>query len=236
MISVDYAILIASRHWPDVAERAIVSIRRFSDAPIMLIDDASPDERSRIGYRELRLKYDLWLCRSERWLQHGLALDMGLDEAMKQGIARSPYTCAHWVITCDHDVIVNEERAFTLLLEKAADDVGAVGRMYNNAACAEFGTYVHPHWALWNADAIRRYSLSWRSFQLRRKSGKPSVFATGQFLSYQLQTIGLGAPSWVAPGTPLKLVPVNVGQAITHAQVKERGEAWHQKVRLQNDG
>jgi len=219
---VDYAILIASRHWPDVAERAVVSIRQFSDAPIVLIDDASPDEGSQTGYMHLLTKHRLFGRRSDRWLQHGLALDLALI-----------YTDRPWVITCDHDVIVNEERAFTMLLERADDDVGAVGRMYNNAACAEFGTYVHPHWALWNADAIRQYSLSWRSFQLQRKNGKPSVFATGQFLSYQLQTIGKGgAPSWVAPGTPLKLVPMNVGDAITHAQVKERGEAWHQKVRL----
>ena len=221
---IDYAILMAVRHWPDVAERAIVSIRRFSDAPIVLIDDASPDEKSKAGYRKLRIEYNrrsLLGWRSDRWLQHGLALDFALT-----------LTKAPWVITCDHDVIVNEERAFTMLLEKADDDVGAVGRMYNNAACAEFGTYIHPHWALWNAGAIRRYSLSFRSFQLRRKDGNPSVFATGQFLSYQLQTIGLGAPSWVAPGTPLKLVPVNLGKAITHAQVKERGEAWHQKVKL----
>jgi glycosyltransferase involved in cell wall biosynthesis len=218
---VDYAILIASRHWPDVAERAIVSIRQFSDAPIVLVDDASPDEKSKAGYEKLWSKYNIALGRASRWLQHGLALDLALF-----------FTGMPWVITCDHDVIVNEERALTMLLERAADDVGAVGRMYNNAACAEFGTYVHPHWALWNADAIRRYSLSFRSFSLRRKSGSPYVFATGQFLSYQLQTIGKGDPSWAAPGTPLQLVAVNLGKAITHAQVKERGEAWHQKVKL----
>lgn len=229
---VDYAILIASRHWPDIAERAIVSIRRFSDAPIILIDDASPDEKSIDGYKALRDIYYLYGCRSNHWLQHGLALDLAVK-----------FAGAPWVITCDHDVIVNEERAFTMLLEQAADDVGAAGRMYNNKACAEFGAYVHPHWALWNADAIRRYSLSWRSFSLQRKGGKvqkidgkisfrPHVFATGQFLSYQLQTIGKGDPSWAAPGTPLKLVAVNLGNAITHAQVKERGEAWHEKVKL----
>ena len=226
---IDYAILMAVRHWPDVAERAIVSIRRFSDAPIVLIDDASPDEESIAGYKWLLVEYGLSGWRSDHRLQHGLALDLAVK-----------FTDAPWVITCDHDVIVNEERAFTLLLEQAAADVGAVGRMYNNAACAEFGTYVHPHWALWNADAIRRYSLSFRSFQLQRKSLRsassivpPSVFATGQFLSYQLQAIGLGAPSWAAPGDPLKLVPVNLETVITHAQVwKERGESWREKVKL----
>lgn len=218
---VDYAILIASRHWPDVAERAIVSIRQLSDAPIVLIDDASPASQSQAGYKKLRSSYILSGCRSERWLQHGLALDLALT-----------LTDTPWVITCDHDVIVNDERALTMLLEKAADDVGAVGRMYNNHACAEFGTYVHPHWALWNAEAICQYSLSWRSFALQRKDDSPYVFATGQFMSYQLQTIGEGNPSWAAPGTPLKLVTVNVGDATTHAQVKERGEAWHEKVKL----
>ena len=229
---VDYAILIASRHWPDVAERAIMSIRQFSDAPIVLVDDASPDEESIAGYKALRLKYDLFGSRSSRWVQHGLALDMALVFAHAPPWFTPLKGNNTWVITCDHDVIVNEERAFTMLLDKAADDVGAVGRMYNNKTCAQFGTYIHPHWALWNADAIRQYSLSWRSFSLQRMTTKPHVFATGQFLSYQLQTIGKGHPSWAAPGTPLKLVPVNLGNAITHAQVKERGEAWHKKVKL----
>jgi glycosyltransferase involved in cell wall biosynthesis len=219
---VDYAILMAVRHWPDVAERAIKSIRQFSDAPIVLVDDASPDKRSQTGYMHLLTKYHLFGRRSDRRLQHGLSLDLALT-----------LTNAPWVITCDNDVIVNEERAFTMLLEKADNDVGAIGRMYNNAACAEFGTYVHPHWALWNAKAIREHNLSFAPFQLRRQNDSCIVFATAQFLSYQLQALGGSGAGWSAPGEPLKLVPVKLDKVITHAQVwKERGESWREKVKL----
>ena len=215
---VDYAILIASRHWPDLAERAIVSIRRFSDAPLVLIDDASPAAESIAGYERLRREHRLLGHRSERHLQHGLALDLALT-----------FTDAPWVITCDHDVIVNEKRAFAILLEKVADDVGAVGSILGYS---EFKTWIHPCWALWNADAIRNYNLSWRSFQISRKGGDPPTFCTAHFLCLQLQSIGVGHPSWAAPGAPLKLVPVKLGQVTTHAQVRERGDAWRDKVRL----
>lgn len=220
---VDYAILMTGRHWPDVAERAIVSIRQFSDAPIVLIDDASPDLVSRLGFERLHKVWSRSLsgCRSECRLQHGLALDLALM-----------FTAAPWVITCDHDVIVNEG-GFDVLLDKAADDVGAVGRMYNNAACGEFGTYVHPHWSLWNAAAIREHNLSFAPFQLRRRDGTHVVFATAQFLSYRLQTLGASGSGWAAPGEPLKLVPVNLEKVITHAQVwRERGESWRERVKL----
>lgn len=219
----NYTILMAVRHWPDIAERAIYSVRQFSDAPILVVDDASPDPRSKAGYEQLARDFNIALCRNEEHLQHGLSLDRLLH-----------LTDTPWVITCDHDVIIEDRRAFDLLLDNAAPDVGAVGRFHHNGVTKHFGFYIHPHWALWNADTIRKYHMSFAGLQIGRQETETVLdFATAQFLCYRLEGLGRGSGEKGAGFLPLRLVGLNLDAYISHSQVRlERGEPWAKKVKL----
>lgn len=216
-----YSILMAVRHWPDIAERAVKSIRQFTDAEILLVDDASPREESVAGFRAIEKQYkNIHGMRMGQRYQHGLCLDSALAWAETD-----------WVFTADHDVIVHDERAFSDLLFLTAEDVGAIGATQNNGMSKMFGSYIHPYWALWNAKAILKHNLSFAAFALKTKDAT-QVFATAQFLSYRLASIK--DRHWEAPDHPYKLQAVNIPQHIVeHAQVwQERGETWKQEVKL----
>jgi hypothetical protein len=217
-MSVHYDILIVHRHWPDILERAVKSIRQFSDAHIIAVDDCSPAEESVEGFWHVVKEYGLDGIRALIHSQHGACLDMALSRS------KTP-----WVITCDSDMIINDAKAFEVLLDKCADDVGAAGRMANNKMSALFGKFVHPAWAVWNAAAIKRHYLSFAAFTLQR--GETWTFATAQFLNYRLAC--LGDRPWEAKDKPLKLAPVNLYDYVTHAQVwQERGGTWKEEVKL----
>ena len=209
----DATILIPARHWPDIAKRAIESIRRFSDLPIIVVDDASPNS----SYFDLSKEFpNVQVERNEIHLQHGRTLDRALG-----------MTDSDWVITIDHDVVVDSSEAFSTLLSHCAPDVGAVGSLQNNAASATFGPYIHPYFAIWNARAIREHHLSFQGFQL-----KDYDFATAQMLSYQLKQLGCGSGYLGMNPVQKRLVSVKIPH-VRHLQVwHERGDTWRAEVRL----
>jgi hypothetical protein len=211
------------RHWPDIAERAIKSIQEFSDAPIVLIDDASPAKESVAGFWQIVNQYNLiGHAIAPPKIQHGLCLDMALRMVE-----------CDWVFTADHDIVIHDERAFSGMLELAADDVGAIGCKYSNKASRHLGKYIHPYWALWNAKVIRKHNLSFAPFFLGLCDGEdPWVFATAQFLSYRLGSMSRLYP-WEANDGPFKMLPFNLEGLVKHKQVwQERGDTWRENVIL----
>jgi glycosyltransferase involved in cell wall biosynthesis len=211
-------ILMAVRHWPDIAHRAVESIRKFTDVSIIMVDDASPHPDSLEGYKKVAMSFEgVRLFRFNEHMQHGFTLDFAIRQAESQ-----------WVITCDHDMIINSEKAFDILLDRVDDHVGVIGKMHSNKA----GYYVHPSWAAWNASAIKKYHLSFAGFGIKGK-GPEWDFATGQFLCYRLEGLGLGSGDRNASQRPFEIVPVDLGDTVTHAQVwRERGDTWRDSVSL----
>lgn len=218
----DYPIIIACRHWVDITARAIESIRKYADNPIILVDDASPHPDSKRGFEELACKYkSISLIRNATQSQHGRSVDYAINELYNG-----------WFFTCDNDVIIQGHRAFECLLDKIDDDVAAIGQIKTNELSSTFGGFISPHWALWNAEAIERHNLSFAPFGIKRRDEKkPLVFATAQFLCYRLTSL-VNAP-WDVKDRKYKLVSVNLKGVLTHDQAwRRRGDTWKQEVSL----
>lgn len=216
------AVLVAVRHWPDVAARAVESIRRFYGGRIVMVDDASPCGEKE--YRAAVSRYDVEFYRLEEHRQHGLALDFALSVVAGE----------NWIITCDHDVTVESVQAFDVLLERRADDVGAVGRLWSNNTASFFGHYVHPYWALWNAKAIRKHRLSFAGFMIEG-DGAAYDFATAQFLCYRMATLGRGSGEKGLEVGSLRLIGVDLSNYVVHRQVwQRRGDTWKKNVKSED--
>jgi len=199
-----------------------VSIREIANTKIIIVDDATPDPKTVAGFASIAGSFkNVRFCRVPGHVQHGLTLDFALSK-----------TDVPWVITCDHDMIINSSEALAILLGQVGKDVGAVGAYQNNTATKELGPYVHPSWALWNAKALRKYNISFAGFGIKGK-GPRWDFATGQFTCYRLGGLGLGSgEKGEVVQKPLKIISVNFKDTVTHAQVwQERGDTWREKVR-----
>jgi glycosyltransferase involved in cell wall biosynthesis len=208
------------RHWPDIALRALESITRYTNAQIILIDDATPDQEAAAEFDRIAKRFGFFCFHNETQMQHGYSLDRALDMA-------PAYT--HWVITCDPDMVINSRAAFDILTKQISNDLGATGWMANNKVGAVFGPFVHPSFALWNAEAIRKYHLSFSAFQT--VGSVVFDFCTGQFLTYRLRDCGKGSGEAKGKHHPYRIVPVNFGDAISHMQVwPERGDTWRDVV------
>lgn len=214
----DTTIIMGVRHWPDVAQEAVESIRKFTLLPIVIVDDASPDA----DFSFLASKFEnVKVFKNEQHLQHGRTLDIALRK-----------TNTPWVITADHDLLLKSERAVSLLLEQRRPEVGAVGDCLVNNLSEMFGPYISSIWALWNAKVIKEHHLSFNGIYL----GGHFDFAHGQIITYQLKYLGRGSGYTGLTVSSKEIVGVNLREFIVHRQIwKKRGQTW-QKETKKSDG
>jgi glycosyltransferase involved in cell wall biosynthesis len=211
---------MAVRHWPDILSRALTSITAHTNAQVIIVDDATPDPEIAEEFDKIAARFNFSCFHNNIQMQHGLSLDRALSLAPKD---------ISWAITIDSDIVINSRRAFDILLKQTTPDLGAAGRMSNNKVTALFGPFIHSSFAIWNAHAIRTYHLTFSAFQI--VGSVPFDLCTGQYLTYRLRDCGKGSGEAPHKHHPYRIVPVHLGDTISHLQVwPKRGYTWSEKV------
>lgn len=164
----DTTVIVANYLHPHFTKECVESIRKYYPfIPIVIVDDCSSEPPS-FNFEDVMYK------RLDYHMGHGIALDCGMERVETK-----------YVITIDHDVALIKEGAFEYLFSFMKNEyVAGVGKHKNNQSNFPF---ISPHFALWRADLIKQYKLSFSELSIENNQSRVYHFAVAQLLCARIE-------------------------------------------------